>query len=329
MSESRRFKSFGEQLRAVVGAEMSKGAAVDERLFPLNEGRAEVSGLSESTPSAGGWLVEPEFAASIVDTKSQSYPIPGMCVKLRLKRSGSIRLPAWDTAVTVYTKDEAVEKTKSHPRFAQLEMSVNKITALCYATDEMLEDSALLAGWLESHAREAVARQLQQFIIRGTGAGMPQGIVNSPCLVQVARAGANAIGLADVTQMWEQMWAAGKSRCVWLINSQTVMSQIGNIALANVFDNASHTLLSRPVIEIDACPTLGHLGDIILADLSQYVLVDREEKGTISIHVRFIFDESVFRFVYRVDGEPTWAATETVNGVATSPFIALTEKTSQ
>ncbi len=86
------------------------------------------------------------------------------------------------------------------------------------------------------------------------------------------------------------------------------------------------TLFGRPVIPLEQCQTLGTPGDIILADFSQYLLID---KGGInaasSIHVRFLYDENVFRFIYRVDGQPIWNQPVTpFKGSSTkSPFVAL------
>jgi HK97 family phage major capsid protein len=84
-----------------------------------------------------------------------------------------------------------------------------------------------------------------------------------------------------------------------------------------------------PVIEIEQCETLGTVGDIILADFQNGYLI--AEKGGIksdmSIHVKFQYDESVFRFVMRVDGQPVRAAALTpFKGGATatqSHFVAL------
>ena len=41
--------------------------------------------------------------------------------------------------------------------------------------------------------------------------------------------------------------------------------------------------------------------------MSQYILIDKGGvQSASSIHVRFVNDETVFRFVYRVDGLPIW-----------------------
>jgi HK97 family phage major capsid protein len=86
------------------------------------------------------------------------------------------------------------------------------------------------------------------------------------------------------------------------------------------------TLFGRPVIPVEYCQTLGTKGDVVLADLSQYVMI---EKGGVqaaqSIHVRFLNDEQTFRWVVRNDGQPTWnAALTPYKGSNTlSPFVCV------
>jgi hypothetical protein len=86
------------------------------------------------------------------------------------------------------------------------------------------------------------------------------------------------------------------------------------------------TLMGAPVIETEWNPTLGTVGDIILADLSKYRLV---RKGGVeqasSMHVYFSTGEQAFRAFYRVDGQPMpRAAITPYKGSATvSPFVAL------
>lgn len=89
------------------------------------------------------------------------------------------------------------------------------------------------------------------------------------------------------------------------------------------------TLLGLPVIAIEQASALGDAGDIILADFQDgYILA---EKGGIqtdmSIHVQFLYDESIFRFVLRVDGQPVRASALTPykggSGNTQSHFITL------
>jgi HK97 family phage major capsid protein len=89
------------------------------------------------------------------------------------------------------------------------------------------------------------------------------------------------------------------------------------------------TLLGRPVIPIEQCASVGTVGDIILADYNNgYYLAEKGGiKSDMSIHVMFIYDESVFRFVLRVDGQPVRASAMTpYKGGASytqSHFVAL------
>jgi HK97 family phage major capsid protein len=80
------------------------------------------------------------------------------------------------------------------------------------------------------------------------------------------------------------------------------------------------------VIPVEYCATLGTVGDLVLADMSQYAVI---EKGGLqqatSIHVAFVTDETAFRAVYRLDGQPKWRTPLTpFKGSNTlSPFVTL------
>jgi len=77
---------------------------------------------------------------------------------------------------------------------------------------------------------------------------------------------------------------------------------------------------------IEQAETLGTVGDIILADLSEYMLIDKGGiKQAASIHVRFLYDEMTFRWTYRLDGQPirNSALTPYKGSNTRSPFITL------
>jgi len=87
------------------------------------------------------------------------------------------------------------------------------------------------------------------------------------------------------------------------------------------------TLMGKPVNVTEHASALSAVGDISFCDLSQYLII---EKGgvdqTSSIHVRFLNDETVLRFVIRIDGLPMWNAPLLAadgSGTTYSPFITL------
>jgi len=84
-----------------------------------------------------------------------------------------------------------------------------------------------------------------------------------------------------------------------------------------------------PAIAVEQAAVLGTAGDIVLANLPNgYVLAEKGGiKTDMSIHVRFVYDEQVFRFVLRIDGQPVRATALTPfkggAGATQSHFIAL------
>jgi HK97 family phage major capsid protein len=145
--------------------------------------------------------------------------------------------------------------------------------------------------------------------------------------------------------MWSRLLGASRPNAVWLIN-QNIEPQLYTMSLsvgtggAPVFMPAGGasaspymTLFGRPIIVCEQCATLGTVGDIILADLTDgYILAEKGGiKSDMSIHVRFEYDESIFRFVMRIDGQPVLSSAITPykggSGNSQSHFIALQSRT--
>ena len=64
-------------------------------------------------------------------------------------------------------------------------------------------------------------------------------------------------------------------------------------------------------ILVEQCRTVGDLGDIYLCDWSQYLVGQKSGSGgglqfAQSIHLKFDYDQTAYRFVFRVDGQPLW-----------------------
>ncbi len=322
-----RFRSLGEQMQAVVRAGQP-GGNVDPRLLS----RA-VSGMSEGVPSDGGFLVQTDFATELLKRTYETGQVASRCRRIGISANANgIKLNAIDETsradgsrwggVKTYWQSEAADKSGTYPHFTQIELSLKKMTGLAYVTDELLADANALESVLMTAFSEEFGFRLDDAIINGVGGGQPLGILASPALVTVAIEGgqlADTVVTENLVKIWARCFGRSRLNAVWFIN-QDIEPQLFTMALqvglggVNVYmppgglSGAPYgTLFGRPVIAIEQAATLGDLGDIILADLSQYVLI---EKGGIqsasSIHVRFVNDESVFRFVYRVDGAPIW-----------------------
>ena len=341
-----KFTSFGQQLHAVVNA-ASPGGKVDPRLYNA------ASGLNETTPSDGGFLVQTDFAAGLLQDVMETGVLASRCRRITVSgNANATKLNGIDETsraagsryggITGYWLAEAAQLTSSKPQFRQIELNLKKLIGLCYATDENLQDAAQLEGIIRSSFASEFGFLIDDSIINGSGSGQPLGIMNAGCLVTqaaVSGQGASTVIAQNVISMWSRLFASSRSNAVWLIN-QDVEPQLMQMHLegsaggifpvymppGGVSTSGYGTLFGRPVIPIEQCQTLGTAGDIILADLNGYILADKGGiSSDMSIHIRFDYDEQVFRFILRVDGQPVRASALTpAHGSNTqSHFICL------
>ena len=84
------------------------------------------------------------------------------------------------------------------------------------------------------------------------------------------------------------------------------------------------------MIPVEACPTLGDVGDIILTDLSQYMSVTKGQQIRTDVSMHLYFDQGLmaFRFIFRVAGQTMWGkAIAPQNGTLTRSWaVALAER---
>ena len=345
-----RFSSFGENMMAVMNAGRP-GGQIDPRLYNA------ASGLNETVPSDGGFLVQQDYVAGLMEDVFETGKLAAKCEKLQISgNANSMKINGVDETsrassrsggIVGYWLEEAGQKTESKPKFRKIELSLNKLIGLCYATDELLDDASALEGYIRNGFVNEFGFLLDDAIINGTGAGQPLGILNAGCLVSVPKEtgqDADTIVAENIMKMRSRLFASSRGSAVWLIN-QNAEPQLHQMSLAvgaggipvylpagGISAQPYDTLYGIPVMPIEQCATVGTVGDIILADFSKgYVLAEKGGiKSDVSIHVRFDYDESVFRFVYRVDGQPKRASALTPykGGAAAtqSHFIALASR---
>jgi len=307
------------------------------------------TGMNIAINADGGFLIPQEFSTALLTAMSESGSLAPRCMNFAV--NNNLTLPivnittqatSWTGGMTIYKPGEGVAKTASVPQLAKPELHLHKMTGVVYATDELLSDSPVaLETFLTTMAGTEFALTKDEDIVNGSGAGEALGIMNSPCLISVTKETGQAgttIVYENVLKMWKRLYNPSRGKAVWLIN-QDCMDQIATMAVnvgtggAPVFVvNATTAIPERifgaPIIWSPHCQTLGTSGDIILGDLSQYVTISKageEMKTATSIHLKFLENETAFRFEIRFDGQPWWTSARTPkHGSSTvSPFVAL------
>lgn len=329
------YKTLGEQLFDIKNAASGK---VSEKLIKA------AMGANEMVDSEGGYLVQQDFLAELLKLAGGESVLAPRCQTTSVQGNGLYwnELNHYNRTdgcrpVSVYRLPEAGAKTASKPAFARRSLQLHKLAGLFYATDELLEDASALDGEVRSWFGEEFGFVIDDEIIRGTGVGQMLGILTSPALVTVTKAGARTAATfsTDIVNMYSRMHARSLARAEWYINSEVlpyillleISNQPAYIAPGRIGDAPGGYLLGRPVNIIEQCSALASVGDIIFADFSQYKIINKAAgiQAASSIHVKFTTDETVFRFVVRNNGAPAWSNVITpANGTATkSPFVTL------
>lgn len=347
-AEDQPFEKPGHFFMAVKNAAINPWQ-IDPRLKSLVAPKDETkaTGLSEAQPSQAGFLVPQQTAAGILEKMyntgtllgqmTNRDPVTGNNMTYNIVDETSRADGSRNGGITGYWGAEGGTKTASKPTFRQLELKLKKVYALCVATDELLEDAPALESWLARTVPSELRFKVEDAIINGDGVGKPLGILSSPAFKSATRADANVIAAGDIGRMWAARYA-GVNDYIWLGN-QSIFPQLLTMSIGNfpVFVSSGglsglpySTMLGRPYYDIEYAPALGTLGDLMLVSPSQYQMIEKSGgiQSASSIHVYFTTDESAFRFVYRVDGAPTWRTTLTLKDSNTvSPFVGLAATT--
>lgn len=343
----RAFNSLGEQLQAIVSA--AKTHVADKRLLRVNN---EVMGSSEGTGADGGFALQEDFAGQILETAVNTGDIlsrvDSYTVGANSNAARWLMIDETDVSASVfggvqmYWAAEGATVAASRPKFKEMKLDLEKMMGLAYATDELLQDAAFMSGFFGTAFTLAANRLLEDAILCGDGAGKPTGILKSGALIEVpAESGqaAESLTAKNILAMWSRGLMSGRRNMVWLMHPD-LEDQLPQLMLGDkliwmpeggISGNPFQTILGRPVLFNDNCQAIGTKGDVLLADLKQYMLL---KKGTAkqdwSMHVEFLTDQQCFRMVLRCSGTPKATRPVTLkNSKRTrSPFVTLAARAS-
>ena len=339
--EDKGFESLGSQLKAVMNASKGTGQ-MDPRL------KAAASGQNETVGAEGGFLVQDQFSSEMIKRAFGESVLAPRCSNITLGANANSL--SWNERsdydeqdanrnIQVYWTDEAATMTAATAKFARQQMTLEKLTGLYYATDESLQDAQSLEMLVDEWFNEEFSFKLDQAILRGDGVGKPLGVYNSDAdIAQAKESGqtADTVNATNIAKMYARMDASCLAGAEWYINQevfpQLIVATLGDIPIwtppaSGISGAPGGLLLGKPLNFLDHCSTLGDVGDIMFANMSKYRLIT---KGGLSkdasIHVRFLFNETAFRFTMRINGQPVWSNTVTPSQATThtrSPFITL------
>lgn len=302
--------------------------------------------MTESVPSDGGYLVPTQQASKIHAVSLENELVmPRAYVQPMI--SNECKIPGMvigdhSTALlggfTASYTDELGTISEANPTTRAMNLNTKKLTGLIRFSSELAMDIPGSESQIVNLCGKGLAWYRDKAFLKGSGAGAPLGILNSDCLISVAKESgqaASTIVYENLTKMMSRMFAGSFANSVWVCHQSTI-PQLLTLSLA-IGTSGSHIpvmsesngefkILTRPVIFTEKTEPLGSKGDILLADFSQYVVGLRSGmRFDTSIHVGFSTDELLARIIERHDGQPLWDEALTLEDGSTtvSPFVTL------
>lgn len=346
-AEDRPFKSIAENLLAVRSATI-KGYEADN-LYPRLR-YLKATGASEGVPQDGGLLLDPTLTSEIIRPIHETGPFSADAHKLPISGNSNygwingvdetsrVAGSRWG-GIRGYRLAEAATKTASKPTFRRIQWELKKYAAVVVATDELLADASLFSEIVRTGVTEEMMFMCNEDIFDGQGLAGCQGFMNSGALITVTRTTGSKILGDDISNMYNRMSLNSRKNANWYVGNDSApqldnLFAVGSTAVlypyASIGADGVKRLYGRPIITTEFNQTLNTTGDIVFADMNQYLFWQKggvEESS--SIHVYYLSDETAFRFVYRCDGKSSVysALTPLKGSTTTSPFVALTSAT--
>lgn len=350
----RPFKSFGEQVVAVVQA-AKPGGRRDPRLARVNQEAlrmgAAVSGMNESVGSEGGFFVQPDVLPGVIDPVYTDDPILSRVTRIPTSKTQVKYNVVDETArtngnrwggISMKWAAEGDQGSGSKPKLREMVLDLKKLIGLAYLTDELTEDAPAAEALLTRAFQAELKFMLAAAIFAGTGAGQPLGFLKSGALIAQAIEGGQTIANSaaslalNTSKMMSRIPASLWSGIIWLYNQELLpylqVATLGGTTVpaftaAGGATNRPHDAIwGKPAFACEMCEAVGTPGDLLAVVPSEYHMIDRGgPKQSQSVHLRFDYDELTLKITYRVDGAPVWKESVTPYKGANkrSPFVSL------
>lgn len=361
--EDRPWSRPGEQLLAVARAMSPAGAFEgagehDPRLFRNPNGAsAAASGANTTAGGTAGYLVQPDYSTAMLTRAVEAATLLPLCDSFECsENSDSLEAPYIDETsratgsrwggVRVYRRKEAQTVAASKPELGAFELKLEDMMAISYISGRTLQDARLIEQITMSAFAAEFSFKADDEIVRGNGAGMMSGIVdsgaNTALVTQAIESGqtlANSNGgllPANLSKMWVAMPTRYKTGSFWFYNAELgpALDALALTPGAGALEPRFVTygpdgilrIKGRPAIELEQCSAPGTVGDIILFNPKEYVILTKGGlKTDASMHVRFLYDEMTYRFITRINGKLKWrsAVAPYKGSVSKSPTVTL------
>jgi HK97 family phage major capsid protein len=301
-----------------------------------------------TVPADGGFLVPEQLRSDLMMLSLESSVVRNKATVIPME-TARVGIPYVDSTTNsgsvlgglqFYWTEEGAALTEGQSKFGQVVLDANKLTGFVAAPNELVADASGFGAFLDQALPRGIAFTEDYAFFNGSGVGQPLGFINNAAAIiqtAISGQGASTIVWENVIAMYARMLPSSLNSAEWYC-SPDVFPQLATMALAVGTGGAPVwlsdgtqtprlSLLGRPVNVTEKAAALGTTGDLTFADLSYYLVGDRQTwQVEASRDYLFGSDKTAYRIIERVDGRP-WiqSAITPANGSSNtlSPFVQL------
>jgi len=321
--------------------------------------RREKATQTAGAAETGGTLVPTEFSNQILERVRQTNDVLQNAMIIEMG-SNAVDIPivmGFDESQgrvfgNIYWvwKGEEQQYTASNFETGLVKLVLNECAGMARVSRNLMKYSPQsIEGLLARGFDEGMSKSITRAALRGTGAGMPKGVLTSGAhtieVVEETNQTNYTVILDNIGNMFARLysptddigagtWWANRTVIPQLLKlNQAVGTGGSNVFLINqsVQEKPIYSLLGIPLKFNNQMSALGYAGDFGLFDFSQD-LVGVPAGGLggemeTSIHLYFDYGSTAFRFTFDMDIQPWWPSEfKPEYGDTQAPFITLAER---
>jgi HK97 family phage major capsid protein len=269
--------------------------------------------LQIGTDTEGGYLVPDEFERNLVEALEEEN-IFRRLANVITTSSGDRKIPVVASKGTASWIDEEGAIPESDDSFGQVSIGAYKLGTLIKVSEELLNDSVFnLESYISREFARRIGNKEEETFFAGDGSGKPTGILAATGGAQlgVTTAGAAAITLDEVLDLFYSLKAPYRNKAVFVMNDSTVKairklkdSQGQYLWQPSIQAGTPDTILNRPLYTSAYVPAIAAAAKTIaFGDFSYYWVADRQGR---------VFKR--LNELYAATGQVGFIATQRVDG---------------